>query len=91
MTPTKTGGAKAWGTAERRLLDVVERRTFTSVADLARLLPPSLDEPFTTADLARAIGIPRRLAQQMTYCLRKMDVLTMVGKQGNAILYRHSV
>lgn len=76
-----------WVIHERRLLDVVERRLFESPQDLAALLPPGLAEPWTTADLAEAQGLPRRLAQQMAYCLRKMGVIEAVGKRGRAHLY----
>jgi hypothetical protein len=58
--------------------------------DAAALLPASLGEPFTTRDLAEAIGRPRRLAQRMAYCLRKMRVVKPVGKSGNAVLYVRS-
>jgi hypothetical protein len=76
-----------WVTHERSLLAVVDRRHFESPADLAKLLPPTLAEPFTTADLAAALGKPRRLAQRMAYCLREMGVIEATGKSGNAILY----
>jgi hypothetical protein len=78
---------RGWVTHDRRLLDVVDRRLFETPADLGDLIPPGLDEPWLTSDLAAAIGQPRRLAQQMAYCLRKMGVVEVVGKQGNAILY----
>lgn len=78
---------RGWVTQERRLLDVLERERFNTPADLAQLLPSVLAEPFTTSDLAAAITRPRRLAQQMAYCLRKMGLIEAVGKQGNAILY----
>jgi hypothetical protein len=81
---------RGWATEERRLVDVVEQRRFETPADIATLLPSTLDEPFTTADLAAAIDQPRRVAQRMAYCLRKMDVITSVGKRSHAILYvRH--
>ena len=78
---------RGWVTDERRLLDVVDHRLFETPADLAALVPPDLTEPWTTAVLADAMGRRRSLAQQMAYCLRKMDVIESVGKQGNAILY----
>jgi hypothetical protein len=78
---------RGWGTAERRLLQVVDRRLFVSPADLAALIPESLDAPFTTAELAEAIGRSRRLAQQMAYCLRCMGVLSEVGRQVRAVRY----
>jgi hypothetical protein len=76
-----------WVVHERRLLDVVERRLFESPQDLAALLPSGLVEPWTTADLAKAAGLPRRLAQQMAYCLRKTGVIESVERRGRAHLY----
>jgi hypothetical protein len=76
-----------WVTHERRLLEVVDNAVFAGPADLRSLIPPDLTEPWTTADLAIAIGQPRWLAQKMVYCLREMSAAKMVGKRGNAILY----
>jgi hypothetical protein len=61
---------RGWRVLERRLLGVVGQRSIRGVPDLTALLPSDLVEPFTTADLAARLGRPRRLAQQMTYCLR---------------------
>jgi hypothetical protein len=79
---------RGWVTHERRLLDVVGRQIFQTPADLAGLLPSTLTDPFTTADLAEAISQRRRLAQRMAYCLREMSVITQVGRSGRSILYR---
>jgi len=78
---------KGWVTEERRLLDVVDRRLFESPEDVATLIPSELPEPFTTSDLAAALGRPRRLAQQMAYCLREMGVIAQVGTRARAKLY----
>ena len=78
---------RGWGTVERRLVQVVERRVFAAPADLAALIPASLDEPFTSAGLADAIHQPRWLAQKMVYCLRGMGVISEAGKQGKATRY----
>jgi hypothetical protein len=78
---------KGWLVEERHLLNVVARHRFDTVSDLASLLPASLPSPFTTADLAKGLKQPRRLAQQMAYCLREMDIIAVAGKQGNAMLY----
>ncbi len=88
--PTRAWRRRGWVTHERRLLEVVGRQLFETPADIARLLPSTLAEPFTTSDLAAAIRRPRRLAQRMAYCLREMGVIDPVGKQGNAILYQRS-
>jgi hypothetical protein len=78
---------RGWVTHERRLLEVVEDRLFETAEDMRALIPADLAEPFTTADLAAAIGKPRWLAQKMAYCLREMDAIAAVGKRGNAIRY----
>ena len=78
---------KGWVIEERRLLDVVERRVFQTPDDLAALVPQDIDNPFTTADLADALGIDRALAQRMAYCLREMGAIRAIGKCRNAILY----
>jgi hypothetical protein len=81
---------KGWVTHQRKLLQVVGRRLFETPADIAALVPPSLNDPFTTSDLAVAIAKPRRLAQKMAYCLREMRAIAPLGKRGNAILYARS-
>lgn len=78
---------RGWITQERRLLQVVGRHRFEGPADVGALVPPDLAEPFTTGDLAGAIGQRRRLAQRMAYCLRKLGIIVPEGKVGNAILY----
>lgn len=78
---------RGWVTEERRLIEVLEERVFAGPADLAALLPPTLPDLFTTKDLASALGRPRRLAQQMAYCLREMGVVTAEGKDGRSVLY----
>ena len=72
---------------EHRLLEVVDRLVVDSERALAALLPADLPEEFTTVDLAIELRRPRRLAQQMTYCLRAAGVIEMVDKKGNAIVY----
>jgi hypothetical protein len=78
---------RGWVTQERRLLDVVDRCLFETPDHLAALIPPDLPQPWTTADLAAALHRPRRLAQQMAYCLRRLDLAEVVGKRGRAISY----
>ena len=87
---TRAWRRRGWDTYERRLLTVLDQKRFNAPAELGELLPPTLAEPFTTSELAAAISRPRRLAQRMAYCLRKMAVIEMVGKDGNAILYARS-
>jgi len=76
-----------WVTVERRLLDVIGRQLFERPRDLRALLPESLPDAFTTADLAAAINGPRYLAQKMAYCLRRMGAIEEVGRRGRSKLY----
>jgi hypothetical protein len=78
---------KGWKTTERRLLNVVECRSYSTPQSMAEMLPEGLPSQFTTAELAEGRGISRRLAQKMAYCLRQMEVLEIVGKRGRSILY----
>ena len=78
---------RGWATQERRLLEIVERRTFTTPAALAALLPSALPDPFTSRQLAKAVHQSPRLAGKMAYCLRELGILSLVGRQGNAYLY----
>jgi hypothetical protein len=76
-------------TEERHLLAVLERHVFQDAEDLWHLIPNELPQEFTTADLSSVMKIPKRTAGQVAYCLRKMDVLTQIGKRGRAYLYTH--
>jgi hypothetical protein len=85
--PARAWRRRGWVTHERRLLQVVGQHLLATPADLSALLPATLPDPFTTADLAAALAQPRALAQKMVYCLREMGTITPVGKRGNTILY----
>jgi hypothetical protein len=78
---------KGWSIHDRRLLAVDEQIPLSFPSTYRGLVPAELSEPFTSHDLSQALTLPRRLAQQMAYCLRKMSVLDVVGKRRNAYLY----
>jgi hypothetical protein len=78
---------KGWATHERRLLQIVDQRLFETPQDMLALIPITLSEPFTTTDLAKAIGQPIWLARKMAYCLRTMGAIAAMGKRGQGILY----
>lgn len=78
---------KGWSISDHHLLKVVSQKLFKRSADFLDLVPSELPNPFSTAELAKGINQPRWLAQKMAYCLRHMDALEVVGKNGNALLY----
>jgi hypothetical protein len=78
---------KDWEVQERRLVEVFDHATFHHPGDFLVAIPSALEEPFTTADLARATGRPRRVAQQIAYCLREMGALAAIDRRKEGILY----
>lgn len=84
---TRNWRRRGWGTHERRLLQVVGRRLFETPRDMLELIPATVPERFTTAELAEATGRPVWLAQKMAYCMRVMGAFNAVGKKGRSILY----
>ena len=80
---------KAWVLEGRRLLEVMDQRSFRHSADWLRFLPDGL-ELFTTSDLADRMNTRRDLAQKMAYCLREARMIELIGKRGRANLYRVS-
>ncbi len=78
---------RRWSVNDRRLLDVVGRDVFSAPADFRKLLPETLPKEFTTRELAEGLRLRAGIAQKMTYCLRHMGVLDMIGKRGRAHMY----
>ncbi|MHA2034914.1 MAG: hypothetical protein ACW972_12205 [Promethearchaeota archaeon] len=78
---------KHWGIYDRKLMNVLERKLFYTPIDFLMLKPTSLKTPFTNVELAHSLEKSVRLARKMSYCLRKMGILKVIGKQGNAFLH----
>jgi hypothetical protein len=82
--------AREWRVCNRRLLDVIEAIEFAAPSDFQRFIPVDLSAPFTSRELATALQRPAYFAHKITYCLRKMGVLIVVGKRQRAWLYAFS-
>jgi hypothetical protein len=78
---------KGWSIADRQLIKVIDCHRFREATDYLQLLPDRLNEPFTNADLSNALNINRRVAERMTYCLRKMGAIRTVGQRKRFNLY----
>jgi hypothetical protein len=72
---------------DQRLLEVLGVHHFHTAADLCRLLPHALPQPFHTGQLADGLGVERWIAQRMAYCLRETGAIQSVGKLRGAWLY----
>lgn len=74
--------------ADQKLVSVGQTVRLSSAADLIDLIPAKLPKRFHTGQLAELAGIHRSVAQRIAYCLREMNAIEHVGKQGNALVYR---
>jgi hypothetical protein len=88
--PGKAFRRHGWVVSGRSLTGVTDCIHIASPEDAAGLLPSGLSETFDTAELAEAAAITRRLAQQMTYCLRAMGMLEITGNRRRALVYRRT-
>ena len=75
---------------ERRLLKVLDSSLFVQPRDMAALIPESVEEPFTTNDMAKARKMPRLMAQKMAYCLREMGAIVPLERRKTGIQYMRS-
>jgi hypothetical protein len=72
---------------DQRLAEIHATHRFRTAADLLRLIPVGLPQPFHTGELATALGVQRWIAQRIAYCLHKTGAAVDRGKTGNARLY----
>lgn len=79
---------QGWSIHDRRLLEVLGSITLQSADDFFSLLPTGLPQPFTNRELATALHRRVTLARKMTYTLCKVGCIEIVGKAGNARLYK---
>lgn len=85
---TRRRWRREWRVVDRALLEVMGQVVLESPDDCLAFLPGALPTPFTNRDLALALNQPTYISQKLTYCLRQMGALTIVGKQGRALAYR---
>ncbi len=73
---------------DQRLVDVGKVHRFRTLADLRKMLPGNLPNKFHTGHIAKGLQVQRWVAQRIAYCLRETGAIELVGKEGNALLYR---
>ena len=73
---------------DRRLLTVFDRVVFENSRGFLRFLPFDMGESFTNKFLAKKLGVSIGLAQKITYCLRKMDLISIDGKKRKELLFK---
>jgi hypothetical protein len=88
----RTDGKGSWrrkghSIYDRKLIEILRVQTFANAGDWLRLLPGTLPDQFTNQELAKTLGKPLFVAQRMTYCLKCMGLLEVLGKRGRANLF----
>lgn len=76
--------------AQRRMLELIDSVEIKGAAAALRLIGALPPAPFTTREVADALGCRRLLAQRIVYCLRLADMLEPAGRRRSAPLYRPS-
>jgi len=75
---------------DRRLMNVKGRILFKNEREFLSFLPSDLTKPFTNRSLAKLSGFSIYLTRKITYCLRKMGVITIAGKNGKELIFEVS-
>ena len=73
---------------ERRLLQVNGRILFQNKTDYLKMLPDGLNQVFTNRELAKQAKIPVQAARQITYCLRKSNIIRIAEKNGRELTFQ---
>ncbi|MDC7227550.1 MAG: hypothetical protein PQJ61_12365 [Spirochaetales bacterium] len=77
---------------DRLLVEVIESRCFQTAADYLSLLPDDLPDTFGNKDIADTLGGGKagrtRLAGQITWLLRRLELVQICGKEGNRLLFQ---
>jgi hypothetical protein len=73
---------RQWWRLDRRLIEVVVTVRIDTPRDLLDLLPASIPDSFTSADIASASGRPKHLAMRATYCLDRAGATRCTGQRG---------
>ncbi|MDB5103519.1 MAG: hypothetical protein JWP91_1208 [Fibrobacteres bacterium] len=69
------------------LLEVAGREVFRTGRDFLKLLPAGWTGPSTNRELSKALKQPYFRIARMTYCLSRMEMIKLAGKQGRSLLY----
>lgn len=73
---------RGWSIIDHKLINIRDRLQLETTDAYRNFIPQNIHQPFTTGELSDTLAIPMNLAQRMVYCLRKMDLVEVVGKQG---------
>ncbi|MBF0301037.1 MAG: hypothetical protein HQK51_20175 [Oligoflexia bacterium] len=72
---------------DKQLIEVVDKMIFETPDDYLKLLPSKLPKMFTNKQLAKEMNIPIHKITKITYCLKKMNLITILGREKRSIIY----
>lgn len=68
--------------------ELISEMNLRGAADFIKLIPPTLDDEFGSADYAKAAGISRRDASLALNVLAGCGIIEKIHKKGRAFIYR---
>lgn len=87
VTPKVRWRDKGFKRVAKSLVEIKERHLFKNKGDLLALLPDELPAEFTTEDIVCLKRMPKKRAQQIAYCLSRMNATRCVGHRGRYKAY----
>lgn len=72
----------------RNLISVKDKISFQGIKDFMIFLPGDLNTEFTNKELAKALKIPVEKCRKLSYCLKKMELISECGKSGRELLFK---
>ena len=77
-----------WRVIERELVSINDSLTINSAQDLYEFLEEPLSEPFTSKEIELSMRCQPKIARQMAYVLRQLELIEVIGKAGRFLNYR---
>ncbi|MHA1497438.1 MAG: hypothetical protein ACTSRT_07795 [Promethearchaeota archaeon] len=78
---------RGWSIQDLKLVKILEYKVYSNSKQFLKLIPEGLNVPFTNKNLASYLKKPVKLARMMTYSLRKMGLIEVVGKKERSLLF----
>jgi hypothetical protein len=82
---------KGQSIVDRKLITVVDHILFRSSKDFLQVLPENLEQPFNNKVLAKRLNTSVYQARRITYCLRKMKALKVIGRNNDGLQFELSI
>jgi hypothetical protein len=73
---------------DRNLIKVIDKKLFKNKIDYLFFIKDFIDIDFTTKDLIEKYKLSRSIANKTLYVLKKIELIKVVGKKGNLLIYQ---